>query len=101
MSFSFTLLSGSSSDKSQRGSRAFFSSLVNAMTKAVYYKLWACGLALPHGLSMPRPQAFAVVVGLQFPLPALVFPKVFLPLPLHVVADVMAESCLFEFGFEP
>jgi len=39
---------------------------------------------------MSQPQAFAV--GLQFPSLALVSAKVFLPKPLHVVADVMAES---------
>ena len=59
-----------------------------------------CGLALPHGLSMSRPQAFVVLVGIgmQFPLPIL-FSVVFLQQPFHV-ADVLAESCLFEFWFE-
>ena len=38
---------------------------------------------------MSRPQAFAV--GLHFPALALVSAKVFLPQPLHVVADVAAE----------
>jgi hypothetical protein len=49
---------------------------------------------------MSRSQAFAVLVGLQFPLPFLFSANAFLPQPFHVVADVMAESCLFEFWLE-